>query len=325
MADSLFLCMDVGGTKLDYRFVDSCGGAVGSGRLLCREFSNFSEALQTLIDGIKQQVDSVCIAAAGPVLHGSLSFTNLDWHIDQAKIKSGFAFKRVVLVNDLTAMMWGLGSFGAKSQRVIKPGSVSEGVKIIVAPGTGLGVGVGVEDATGLVCIPSEGGHISFSPRTVRERELLAFMAKRGEHVSAESVCSGRGLGALFRFLTADNPSAETLDDLALGPWLKQQVDNRTPYASVAVQTYQLFFDLLAEVCGNLAVTCLATGGVYLAGGLMDKLGPYMDKDRFIARFVDRSVQKGVLESMAIMQLHHANPALVGCQVLLQEGWNTTL
>lgn len=322
MPESLALCLDIGGTKLDYRFLDISSGqcaTVLEGRLLCSEFLAFTDALHWLLGQVMLPVDRVCIAAAGPVFKGVISFTNLDWQIDKLKIQQKFALKSLILVNDLAAMMWSLQSLTGKEQIVVKDGDVTGQTKIIVAPGTGLGVGIGVETGHGLVCLPSEGGHVSFSPRNKLELELLEFMAMDGGHVGAETVCSGLGLGALFRFFTVDSPCNEKLDYHGLGPWLKEQVDGKGEWSAIALQVYGLFFDLLAEVCGNLAVTCLPDGGIYLTGGLMAKLAPFMDRKRFITRFLDRSVQKNVLESMKISQIVHVNPALVGCQVLLEK------
>ncbi len=320
MQNNILLCLDVGGTKLEYRCVEmtparrSC---LAEGRVLCSEFADFYGAIHWLFQQISLPVTQVCIAAAGPVHGDALSFTNLDWRIDAGKIQKDFGLEKVVLVNDLTAVIWSLQSLPASDFVALKEGHVQGDRVLVVAPGTGLGVGIGVRTESGLVCIPSEGGHVSFSPRTRAERELLAFLSIENHHVSVESVCSGLGLGALFRFVTKENPCEEKLDHHALGPWLSLQVAENGAYGPAVLQTYNLFFDVMAEVCGNLAVTCLPGAGIFLAGGLMPKLSAFMDRERFTRRFLDRSVQKEVLETIPISEISNPNPALIGCENLL--------
>lgn len=317
------LCIDVGGTKLEYCFVSQGKEpfkGIPDGRLLCCDFKSFYQALDALVAEAPAQVQNVAIGAAGPVHSGTVSFTNTDWSIDLNIIKQRFGFERTVLVNDLSGLVWGIDGLQPSGMLTLKDGDCSGGIKVVVAPGTGLGVGIGIGTDAGFTAMPSEGGHISFSPRSQEERDLLAFMAISLGHVSAESVCSGIGLGALFRFITRDNPCTDSLDHHGLGPWLFEQVESEGEYCGQALKVYQLFFDLLAEVCGNLAVTALPDGGLYLAGGLMGKLAPFMDKERFIKRFMDRSVQQSLLESVAILQIVHPNPVLVGCNRMLLAG-----
>ena len=320
MRHSIFLCIDVGGTKLDYSFVEytlrgrTC---LLDGCLFCAELTDFQDAFLKLLGKSPAKVDAVCIAAAGPVRNESISFTNLDWHIDAGELRKNGVFEQLVLVNDLTAMMWGLPDLAEHECRTLKPGEPHGGTRVVVAPGTGLGIGIGVETGSGLVCIPSEGGHVSFSPRTAVERDLLAFVGQDVQHVSAELVCSGLGLGTLFRYLVQGSPCPESLAYKALGPWLRQQIEEDSECRSIVRQTYTLFFDLLAEVCGNVAVTCLPGAGIYLAGGLMAKLAMYMDQERFIQRFLDRSVQKEVLEDIPLYQITRKNSVLLGCEKLL--------
>ena len=320
MQDTLSLCIDVGGTKLEYSFVEQTAmgrNCILEGRLLCAEFSAFHDAFHWLLEQVPLPVNQVCIAAAGPVHNESILFTNLDWHIDVQEIRRNFGLKKVILVNDMTAVMWSLGSLAAADYVTVKYGDPQGDTNLVVAPGTGLGVGIGVHISSGMVCLPSEGGHVSFSPRTEIERDLLVFLSSDKQHICAESVCSGIGLGALFRFLSKDNPCDEKVDYHGLGPWLQQQVDGTGEYHALALQTYSLFFDILAEVCGNLAVTCLPRAGIYLTGGLMVKLSPFMDRERFMVRFLDRSIQKELLNSIPIYQISHKNAALVGCERLL--------
>jgi glucokinase len=320
MCNSIFLCIDVGGTKLDYSFVEyGLAGrtCLSDGRLFCAEFTAFQDIFLELLSKSPGNVSGVCIAAAGPVRNNSISFTNLDWHIDADSLRKNSGFKQFILVNDLTAVMWGLTDLAEDEYRTIRSGDPYGDTRVVVAPGTGLGVGIGVETASGLVCLPSEGGHVSFSPRTELERDLLSFLEQETEHVSAELVCSGIGLGTLFRYLTRNNPCPAQLDYQVLGPWLWQQITEDGEYSHVARQTYTLFFDLLAEVCGNIAVTCLPGAGIYLAGGLMAKLSSFMDRERFIQRFLNRSVQQELLTAMSVYQVTHKNPALLGCEKLL--------
>lgn len=329
MAESICLCIDVGGTKLDYRFIRFDGGGgggggaviVNKGRLLCAEFPSFNRALKSVMGQVQDTVDSVCIAAAGPMQDGRICFTNLDWVVDSSELSALFGFKRCIVINDLTAVTWSLQELSSGDYVEIKSGFPQEaGVQLVVAPGTGLGVGFAIAGPSGITCMGSEGGHVSYSPRTAIERQLLAFLSHGEQPVSAEAVCSGLGLGNLFRFLTREDPCPSSdLPYTALGPWLQEQVAGDLHYKAMALATYELFFDHLAEVCGNLAVTCLPTGGIYLAGGLMAKLVPFMDQQRFIARFRHRSVQKTLLDEIPISLLLHTNPALVGCEKMIRD------
>jgi len=225
----------------------------------------------------------------------------------------------VMLLNDLEAFGWGVGILPAERFAVLQEGARdARGNGALIAAGTGLGEGGLFWDGARHVPFASEGGHADFAPRTSRETRLLEFLTKRYGHVSWERVASGGGLVNLFDFLhevegmdvppaLADALAREKLHDPAI-----ISSAALAEHAPIAVEALDLFARLLGAEAGNLALKLLATGGVYLAGGIAPKILPKLQDGAFVAAFAEKGRFKSLLEGIPVRVVLDDTTALYG-------------
>ena len=238
-------------------------------------------------------VDCAVFAVAGAVVHGRAWLTNLGWEVDERSLADALGIPAVHLLNDLVALAAAVPSLPPDARRTLQGGEpVEQGAIAVVAPGTGLGEAFLTWDGTRHRAHPSEGGHADFAPADALQEELLAWLRRRVDPVSWEHVCSGSGLPSLYEFLKARGDAPEE-------PWLRDRLeaaDDRSPVivgaafdegvgSPLARATLELFASILANEAGNAAVRLLATGGVYLGGGMPRRILPILERPSFVERF----------------------------------------
>jgi glucokinase len=227
-------------------------------------------------------VTEACFVVAGPVNDGKASLTNLPWLIEESALAAALNLASVSLLNDVAGMANAVPYLNSDEVRTLREGEpVPGGAIALIAPGTGLGEAFLVWDGLRYRAYPSEGGHCNFGPTTPRETELLKYLQARWGRVSYERVCAGRSIPDLYDFLKDEGLTAES-------PQLRAElatVRDRTPTIMAAalhsdlpdplcLATLQLFVSILGAEAGNLALTVLATGGVYIAGGIPQRILP---------------------------------------------------
>jgi glucokinase len=244
---------------------------------------------------VDRPVDSACFAVAGPVIHGSVKTTNLPWVVDEPSIAQALNLntKSVRLINDLEAIARAVPILRPSDVCTINAGETVAGGAIgVIAPGTGLGESFLTWDGIRYTAFPSEGGHSDFAPADERQLRLLEYMLKRFDHVSFEHVCSGIGIPHIYRFLRdvesvpGDAESTRIIDSAAdpSVPIISKAIDAEHPN-KLCGATIDCFASILAAEAGNLAVKFLATGGVYIAGGVATHTLPIIKKAAFMQRF----------------------------------------
>ncbi|HEX8525325.1 MAG TPA: glucokinase [Tepidisphaeraceae bacterium] len=263
-----------------------------------------------------------CFGVAGPVRDGQVKLTNLDWKISEAALRDELKIPHVALINDLRAHAEGIALLRNEQLIVINPGvSQRAGNRAICAAGTGLGeAGLVWDDNVNYHhAVACEGGHCDFSPTDDREMALLEFLKQTGKPATWESVLSGPGLRNIYDFLiTPDqlgpsaalpekDPSPSAISTAALGG---------TNQASVAA--LDLFITLYGAEAGNLALKYLATGGVYLGGGIAPRIAARItgspQKQNFLGRFCNKGPGniQALLERMPIVIINSPINALNG-------------
>ena len=263
-------------------------------------------------------IEAASFGVAGPVVDGRSQITNLPWVIDTAVIRQLLHVEQVELLNDLESIANAVPHLQADDLAIINEGRAEAGGAIaVIAPGTGLGEAFLTWNGRRYQAHPSEGGHASFGPTNAEQRALLAFMDTKFNHVSFERVCSGSGIPNLYDFWRQDGRFSEP-------SWLRErieQADDPTPViveaglaktADICVATVQLFVDILAEEASNLALKVLATGGVYLGGGIPPRLLNLLQTDRFISEFGDKGRFTDLLLGMPIKVICNPQTALLG-------------
>jgi glucokinase len=294
----MLLAGDVGGTKTDLGVYSAEGGPRTP--LAQAEFHNASypslEAIvREFLGKVKQPVDQACFDVAGPVLGGRAKITNLPWVIDETKLSQELGLTSVRLLNDLEAIARAVAILKPEDLHTLNSGEpVPGGTMAVIAPGTGLGEAFLTWDGSRYRAYASEGGHADFAPSDAAQIGLLQYLRERhrDEHVSYERVCSGVGIPNIYEYLRDSDVAQESPEfaqqlgagadrtrvilDAALHP---------TEPCQLCVGTLDMFIAILGAEAGNLALKVLATGGVYLGGGIPLHVLPALDKGRFLEAF----------------------------------------
>jgi glucokinase len=252
---------------------------------------------------------------AGPNIKQVARLTNVPWAIDARELMAATGIRRAWILNDVEAMAYGVPALRADELRVLQTGEFdSDGNACLMAAGTGLGQAILVRQHGRLVPSPSEGGHSDFGPRGPREIALLEFLTSRYGRATYEHVISGKGFINLLRF-TSDNRSplltAYDEDDLPAAI-SRRGLDGSDPHC---VEALQLFVSIYGSAAANLGLQCVATGGVYLGGGIPSKILPAFDLPYFMDAFRAKPPMNRLVERMPISIVLNRQTGLLGAAV----------
>jgi glucokinase len=318
----MLLAGDIGGTKTALAvFSAEAGSRVPHAQA---EFPSASYAnLEAIVRAFFAQnalpVDRACFAVAGPVIAGRAKITNLPWVIDAVTLRQELHLTAVALLNDLEAIAWAVPSLQPDDLHTLNRGeAVPGGTIAVIAPGTGLGEAFLTWDGTGYHAHASEGGHTDFAPLDATQVGLLQYLLQRSDHVSYEHVCSGIGIPNIYAYL---RDSGTVPESPALATRLAQAADPTPLIAAAALDpaapdalsaaTLETFVAILGAEAGNLALKVLATGGVYVAGGIPIHIAPLLEDERFMRPF-RRKGRFAELLSRVPVHLVATRAALIG-------------
>jgi glucokinase len=318
--DPLILAGDIGGTHSRLALLTTDQGRlvfVREQTFASREEPSLESLLRKFLAGAEHPVTHGCIGVAGPVRQGRCEATNLPWIIDAAALARQLHLARVGLINDLAAQAYGIEVLEEKDFEVLNPGTQDpHGNRAVIAAGTGLGE-VGLFRCGGeLRPFASEGGHADFAPRNHLEMELLDYLLRHHSRVSAERVLSGRGLVNLYHFLKESGRGQEPAwladalraDDPA-AVISRNALDGRSPLCD---QALDLFVTLYGAEAGNLALKLMATGGVYLGGGIAPKIIARLREPLFMNAFTAKGRMKPLVQAMPVRVILNPKTALLG-------------
>lgn len=318
------LAGDIGGTKTLLQLSES--GADGfrvcfEKRYVSDDYEQFLPMVQAFLAEAAQHgatPHSACFGVAGPVSGRYAKTTNLPWTLDADELEAELQISRVRLINDFQSVGYGIEALHADDVVSLQVGNeVPGGTRVIIGAGTGLGQGLLVWQDDHYEVIASEGGHTDFAPVNALQDELLQYLRGRFGNVTWERVVSGRGLVNLFDFMLATNKGTETAA-------LHEARHNEDPAAAIsrfaqagedtlAVQTLDLFAALYGAQAGNLALTGLATGGVYVAGGVAPRIIDKLKDGVFMQAFLDKEVHmRPLLEAMPVRVVVNVRVGLMG-------------
>ncbi len=317
--DARFLAGDIGGTWLRLRMVEtrrSHWGVCHEAIWVSRDFESLEQAIQKFLDELSRaERASLCgvwLAVAGPVIDGRVQFTNLPWCVNEKMLSDRLSLPRVHLLNDIEVQAHLLAATdGTSSLVTLQRGRAESGRGLIVAVGTGLGLASWYQSDRVLHVFPSEGGHCDFAPATTWQVELWRWMHARHSHVSYERVISGPGLAALFDFIRQRDVT-ETSDQRVADRAAEIVRMAESDGDESAFQAIDHFARMLGAFCGNAALHTLATGGIYLTGGVVRNLYPYLRKDTFNRSFHQKGRMTDVLENIPLYAVTMAEPGLEG-------------
>jgi glucokinase len=322
----MLLAGDVGGTKILFGLYDERRGVHDPVVLRSLESARFA-SLEDAVAAFLSEVGTRCVCAsfgvAGPVMEGRATLTNLSWTVDASAMAARFSMRSVTLLNDLVATASALPVLEPEDLFTLQQGTPDvHGTRAIIAPGTGLGQAFVSWDGDHYVPHPSEGGHGDFAPRGDHEHGLLRYLEARFNHVSYERVCSGRGIQNIYAYLRDERLAPESAQ---LGAAITAAADptplivaaalEQGPPDELSLATLRLFASVLAGEAGNLALTVLATGGVYLGGGLPPRLLSLLRAPVFVESFRWKGRMSEILERIPLYVILRPDAALLGAAV----------
>ena len=314
---------DIGGTKTTLAVVSPEQGPrdFRAGKTFpSAHFSSLEEIIEEFLAGTDLAIDRAVFGIAGPVRDGWVRTTNLSWHVEEARLAEAFGWSSVCFMNDLEAMAAGVLHLDQSDLFVLNAGSaLQEGALAVIAPGTGLGEAFVVWDGTRYRAHASEGGHADFAPKSLLERDLLAYLTAQFGHVSYERVCSGPGIWHIYGYLKRSGYGEEPA-------WLSQELSNTEDMTPVIVnaaldeerpcelcaRALDQFVSILGAEAGNLALKVLATGGVYVGGGIAPRIIPFLEKEIFMKSFRDKGRYTELMEKIPVHVILNPDVALSG-------------
>ena len=318
----MLIAGDIGGTKTDLAIYSTESGP-HTPLVQCQVHSADYKSLQAMVSEFLGQakipVSAASFDVAGPVIGGRAKVTNLPWVMDVDSLTSDLKLNSVHLMNDLEAVARAVPVLRDSDVVTINGGeAVKNGPIAIIAPGTGLGESFLTWNGSRYVAHSSEGGHSDFAPTDERQIRLLSFLLHRWGHVSVERVCSGIGIPNIYEFLRDEDKILEQPETAELIASSKDRtkaiveggLDPRSP-SELCRTTVEVVVSILASEAGNLALKVLATGGVYLAGGVAVHLLAALREPRFMQVFTRKGRFEDLMERMPL-HIITARAALVG-------------
>jgi glucokinase len=316
----MILAGDVGGTKTRLTYFqteDKHLKPVAEQIFPSQKHKDLSEIVSKFVSTHKLPTEHAGFGVAGPVTNGRCETPNLPWIVDARQLAGELRLKRVELINDLEANAYGVIVLEPKDFTTLNNGAPgASGSKALIAAGTGLGEAGLHWEGDHYQPFPSEGGHVDFAPRNQLEVELLLFLLREYEHVSYERVLSGPGLYNIYRFLRDTGRGEEPA-------WLAEEMSGKDPSpiiskaalerkCSLCQQALDLFVSIYGAAAGNLALKLMATGGLFVGGGIAPKIIEKLRDSTFMKAFVAKGRMKSLVEAVPVRVILNDKTALLG-------------
>jgi glucokinase len=319
----MLLAGDIGGTKTNLAVFspeDGPRAPLAEATFPSADYPSLEALVHEFLGQVSLPVERASFGVAGPVVASGATITNLPWVMEETQLQEALNLWSVRLLNDLNATAHAVPFLEPADRHTLNAGQpASEGAMAVIAPGTGLGEAFLTWDGTRYRPHASEGGHADFAPTNPFEVELLRYLQDRFGHVSYERVCSGQGLPNIYAYLKhsgyADEPT-----------WLTEQLaaaDDPTPIivnaaldsqrpCQLCVATLNAFVSILGAEAGNLALKVLASGGVYLSGGIPPRILPALEEERFMEAFRHKGRMSDLLARVPVHVILNPKVALLG-------------
>jgi glucokinase len=314
------LAGDIGGTKSRIGLFEAGSDGVRvieERRFANADFDGLDAIVARFFEGRAGTCGAACFGLAGPVTGRRVRITNLPWVVDADELQAATGVPSVVLINDLEATAWGVTAVGDDAVFTLNPGRPgARGNGAVIAAGTGLGEAGMYWDGRDLHPFGCEGGHAGFSPSDELGDRLLQFLRDRYGTVSWERVLSGPGLADLYRFMLSEagqpEPGWFVEAERSGDPAPAVSAAGLAGECEVAALTLDVFARLYGEEAGNLALKLMATGGVWVGGGIAPKILPVLAGGAFLEGFLARGRMRPLLDSMPVRVVLDDRAALIG-------------
>ena len=324
----MILAGDVGGTKVHLALYDFSSGKlhpIRDQKFPAHEFTSLDDVINKFLAGDdttppapRSEILAACFGVPGPVREGRLKLTNLPWILDCAALSKSLSVKHVFLINDLEANGYGIPELAPDKIFTLHAGDEPAiGHRGLIAAGTGLGQALLIWDGQRHRPIASEGGHCDFAARSNREIALLEYLRNTLKgRVSWERVVSGLGIKNIYAFL-------RDVEKINEPQWLCDRMKAEDPNAvigqcaedgssSLCFETMKTFVSAYGAESGNIALKVLATGGMYLGGGIAPKIIKTLQNGFFTQAFLDKGRLSPLLQSIPVRVILDDTCALLG-------------
>jgi len=307
---------DVGGTNARFAIVESPILEAGEPRIVrTAEYGTIDDAIRAILDRGGVRPNSAVIAVAGPVDGDAIALTNCPWVVRPKGMFDSLGLSDIVVLNDFEAQALAVVALGEEHMEKIGGGAPeADAARVVLGPGTGLGVAGLVHSLGHWIPVPGEGGHMDIGPRTDRDREIFPHLEPIEGRISGEQILCGRGLVNAYRATAkADGvePRLTTPAEITAAA-----LDHADP---VAEEALAFFVTCLARTAGDLALVFKSQGGVFLTGGIAQKIVPALRHPRFRAAFEDKAPHSDMMREMPVYVITHPLAAVVGLAAYARE------
>jgi glucokinase len=316
---------DLGGTKTLlglFERGDRRPRPIASHAYPTQEFVSFTAILDAFARdvGTMVKIKAAAVGVAGPVVEQRARLTNVHWDVTAEEIGRRLDTRQVILLNDLEAMARSVPVLNDDERVVLQRGTPAlHGNAVVIAAGTGLGEAYLHRIAGRLVPVPSEGGHADFAARTDRELDFVRMLREHHGRVEVEQVLSGPGLVNLHRF-THDGRECDAIRNIEPpqrpAAISEAGLEGRCPACEEALW---MFVEAYGAETGNLALRGVATGGVFVGGGIAPKILPALQAGRFMTAFRDKPPMTELLSAMPVQVIMNPDAGLLGAAVVAAE------
>jgi glucokinase len=306
----MILAGDIGGTKTRLALFDRGLRPRIRQTFRTHDHASLYHLVADFLDSTACDVSVACFAVAGTVTNGTFVGPNIPWSVHAHELAESLELPSVVVVNDVEANARGIESLGPNDFAVLNEGDpFARGNRAVVSAGTGLGEAGLYWNGARYHAVASEGGHADFAPRTDIEVALYRFLAAEFGHVSYERVLSGPGLENIYRFLGGD-PSRDAA-----------AISEEAGYDSLSIGAHalELFASIYGARAGNVALAFMATGGVFLGGGIAPKVTGTLANGAFMRAFLDKGRLSGLLREVPVSIILDDRTALYGAARIAAE------
>lgn len=305
---------DIGGTNSRFRLCECTNGdikALFSKTYKSAEHKEFIDLVKLFISDAKvnrEDIHSACFAVAGPVVNQAIEVTNLPWFIRQDELQQQLNNPNIALLNDFSANAYGVETLTESDIHTLQQGKPEkDALKTIIGAGTGLGVAYIAQCGEQTQVFPTESGHVDYHPVGEEQAALLSFMYKKLHRVSVERILSGPGIYNIYKYVSA-NPIYNQKENHQLklnlyrtdnhaGEIVKYALEHGDP---MSLRTLDIFIRTYGSVAGNVALSSLPKGGLFIAGGIAPKLINQLTDGRFMDCFLDKGRMSNLLTEIPV-------------------------
>ena len=312
------LVADIGGTNARFALAEFSANGISvkeTQNFRAEDFETIRDAADAYLEAVNASPKTACFAVAGPITDDVIDFTNSHWVLKIKDITKSLNLNQFVAINDFEALARSVRYLSEEDLVAVKDGAGDmASPTLVMGPGTGLGQALIVPFGDQDRIVSTEGGHVSFAPRTDEEVEVMKFIAREHPRVSVERVLSGRGLVNIHRALCAINDT----------PRVSLQANEITAAASdgsypIAAQAVTMFCELLGRVAGDAVLSTGARAGVFLGGGILPKIRDVFLRSDFTGKFLDKGRMRAYVEDVPVYMIIRDGAALTGAAAKLIE------